>query len=190
MRALGSHVVDFTGTIVQPDWMLGEPDDYIRQPWFSAGAIRFAAVQVGGTHGLFDIALRHLRETGRAGAPYQAHRIARMGIAVETGYGWLRRAGAAWAAIRDDQPASGERAIAVANAARSAVEECALFVLEEAERAVGLIGLLAPHPLERRIRDLRTYLRQPNPDGALAALGSAIADNRWSPGDDDGVLPA
>ena len=32
--------------------------------------------------------------------------------------------------------------------------------------------MIAPHPLERLIRDLRTYLRQPNPDAALAACRS------------------
>jgi hypothetical protein len=42
--------------------------------------------------------------------------------------------------------------------------------------------MIAPHPLERLIRDLRTYLRQPNPDGALSALGSAIAEGTWRPG--------
>ena len=41
---------------------------------------------------------------------------------------------------------------------------------------------MAPHPLERLMRDLRTYLRQPNPDGALAMLGTAIADRAWAPG--------
>lgn len=182
MRASGSHIVDFTGLALEPDCMLGEPDDYIRQPWFSAGAIRFAAVQAGGMHGVFDTALQHLRDTQRADAPHQAHRIARMGIAVETAYGWLDRAAEAWAAIRDGEASSGEWAIATANATRSAIEACALAVLEDAERSVGLGGLVAPHPLERKIRDLRTYLRQPNPDGALTALGAAIAASFWSPG--------
>lgn len=69
MRASGSHVVDMTGLAVAPEWLLGGPDDYVRQPWFSAGAIRFLAVQVGGMHAVFDAAIAHLRRTGRTANP-------------------------------------------------------------------------------------------------------------------------
>lgn len=182
MRASGSHVVDFSNLAIEPDWWLGGPDDYIGQPWFSAGAVRFAAVQVGGMHAVFDTMVNHLRDAGRADTPTQAHRIARSGIAVETGYAWLDRAAQAWAGAHDGTSASAARAVAVANATRAAVEAGALAVLETAEQAVGVAGLLGPHPLERQMRDLRTYLRQPNPDGALAALGAAIAGGAWSPG--------
>lgn len=190
MRASGSHVVDFTGLAVEPGWVIGRPGDYVRPPWFGAGAIRFAAVQVGGMHAVFDAALGHLARTGRAADPFQSHRIARMGIAVHSGYHWLETAAAAWrdaaATSAVNAPASdaiaGDAAVAVANATRSAVEAAALTVLEEAERGVGAAGMIAPHPLERRMRDLRTYLRQPNPDGALSALGAAIAGGGWTPG--------
>ena len=70
------------------------------------------------------------------------------------------------------------------NAARGAVERAALNVMELAERSVGAAGMIAPHPLERLMRDLRTYLRQPNPDGALALVGGAVADGVWLPDDD------
>ncbi|WAJ27998.1 acyl-CoA dehydrogenase family protein [Antarcticirhabdus aurantiaca] len=185
MRASGSHVVDFTGLAVSPDWHLGAPGAYVAQPWFSAGAARFVAVQVGGMHAVFDAALDHLTATGRAGAPHQAHRIARMGIAVETGYNWLERAARDWIAAEDADAASPTAAhlVATVDAARSAVEAAALAVLEEAERGVGAAGFIAPHPLERLMRDLRTYLRQPNPDGALTSLGAAIAAGTWAPGE-------
>lgn len=182
MRASGSHVADFSGLAVDPGWALGGPDDYGRQPWFSAGAIRFLAVQVGGMHALFDTAASHLAKTGRAGNPYQAHRLARMGVAVETGYLWLDRTADAWTeAARADDPAAARHLLGAANGARVAVEEAALRVLEEAERAIGAAGMIAPHPFERQMRDLRTYLRQPNPDGAAAAFGAAIADGDWAP---------
>ena len=77
--------------------------------------------------------------------------------------------------------------IASANAARFAVESAALQVLELAERSVGASGMIAPHPLERLIRDLRTYLRQPNPDSALADVGAAVLDETWVPGRDVGL---
>lgn len=182
MRASGSHVADFTGLAVDPVWALGSPDDYTRQPWFSAGAIRFLAVQVGGMHALLDTAITHLTATGRAGNPHQAHRLARMGVAVETGYLWLDRVAGAWAAAaRADDPATARHLLGAANGARVAVEEAALRALEEAERAIGAAGMIAPHPFERLMRDLRTYLRQPNPDGAAAAFGAAIAEGDWAP---------
>ena len=178
MRASGSHLADFTGLRVEPDTRLGGPDDYIEQPWFSGGAIRFLAVQVGGMHALLDSAIQHLNATSRAGNAYQSHRLARMGVAVETGYLWLERLAAAWseAATAVSDPSSGRYLIAAANGARMAVEEAALTVLEQAERAIGAAGMIAPHPFERLMRDMRTYLRQPNPDGAAAAFGAAIAN--------------
>jgi hypothetical protein len=67
------------------------------------------------------------------------------------------------------------------NAARGAIERAALNVMELAERSVGAAGMMAPHPLERLMRDLRTYLRQPNPDGALASIGAAVTNGVWLP---------
>ncbi|WP_279482487.1 acyl-CoA dehydrogenase family protein [Aureimonas sp. SK2] len=181
MRASGSHVVDFTGLPVTPDMVLGLPDAYLEAPWFFAGAIRFVAVHVGGMHAVFEAAVDHLKASGRIGDPYQSHRAARMGTAVEGGYGWLDRAAREWAAVAAGRAPSASL-VATVNAARGAVEAAALHVLEEAERGVGAAGLIAPHPLERLLRDLRTYLRQPNPDGALAGLGAAIASGDWEPG--------
>ncbi|MBC8130048.1 MAG: acyl-CoA dehydrogenase [Rhizobiaceae bacterium] len=184
MRASGSHVAAFDGVAVDADWMLGAPDSYVREPWFSGGAIRFAAVQTGGMHAVFDVALQHLLKTGRDGDPYQRQRIARMAIAVETAYAFLDRAADRWVeAAREPDGGAGDRLIAAANATRSVVEMSAMSLLEEAERAVGAAGFNAPHPLERLVRDLRTYLRQPNPDGALSSVGAAIADGRWTPGE-------
>lgn len=176
MKASGSHVVDFTGIRVQDDHLLGSPGDYIAEPWFSAGAIRFAAVHVGGMHAVFDTAAIHLDEVRRSSDPHQRHRLGQMAIEVETGYAWLDHAAKTWTNI-------GQRAgVEIMGAARLAIERAALNVLELAERSVGAIGMLRPHALERLIRDLRTYLRQPNPDGALAAIGEAVANGLWRPG--------
>ncbi|MEF2552651.1 acyl-CoA dehydrogenase family protein [Aurantimonas sp. A2-1-M11] len=185
MRGSGSHVVDFSGVVIDDAHRLGRPGDYTTEPWFSGGAIRFAAVQVGGLHAVFDVALEHLTRTGRAADPYQAQRLARMGLAVDAAHGWLVRGARAWAsAAADPADAAKQRhLVATANATRSAVEAAALAVLEDAERAVGAAGFNRPHPLERLVRDLRTYLRQPNPDGALRALGDAIAAGDWLPGE-------
>ena len=106
-----------------------------------------------------------------------------MGVAVETGYLWLERAAEAWAsaATGGAEAEPHDYLMASANAARLAVETAALAVLEEAERCIGAAGMIAPHPFERLMRDMRTYLRQPNPDGATAAFGSAIAEGDWTP---------
>lgn len=185
MHASGSHVVDFTGLKVEACWRLGGPDDYVAQPWFSAGALRFLAVQTGGAHAVFDVAVEHLRRTGRAGDPFQAQRLARMGVSVETAYAWLERGASAWERAQAE-PGAAAALLAAVNGARGAVERAALDVLEEAERAIGAAGMIAPHPFERLMRDLRTYLRQPNPDGAATAFGAAIASGDWAPGFDAG----
>jgi alkylation response protein AidB-like acyl-CoA dehydrogenase len=177
MRASGSHVVSFNSS-VDVDFILGVPDDYIREPLFSAGVIRCAAVHVGGAHAVFDAALEHMRRTHRATEPHQQHRLGQMATEVAGGYAWLDYAAANWARI-DKLPAA--TLIACMNAARGAIERAALNVMELAERSVGLAGMMAPHPLERLMRDLRTYLRQPNPDGALASVGAAVSEGVWLP---------
>ena len=183
MRASGSHVADFTGLRVESDWRLGRPGAYVAQPWFSAGALRFLAVQVGGMNAILDIATAHLDRTRRTGNAHQAHRLARMAAAVETGTLWLDRAAALWTdAARDGGEPAARRLLAAANGARLVVEAAALALLEDTERAIGAAGFIAPHPFERVMRDLRTYLRQPNPDGAAEAFGAAVAAGDWEPG--------
>jgi alkylation response protein AidB-like acyl-CoA dehydrogenase len=177
MRASGSHVVSFNNP-VDPDHILGTPDDYVREPFFSAGIIRCAAVHVGGAHAVFDAALEHMQRTRRANDPHQQHRLGQMATEVAGCYAWLDYAATSWARI-DRLPAA--TLIACMNAARGAIERAALNVMELAERSVGVAGMMAPHPLERLMRDLRTYLRQPNPDGALASVGAAVAEGLWLP---------
>ena len=177
MRASGSHIVYFNNC-VDVDFMLGAPDDYVREPLFSAGIIRCAAVHVGGAHAVFDAALKHIQTTCRANDPHQQHRLGQMATEVAGGYAWLDYAAANWVRI-DKVPAA--TLIACMNAARGAIERAALNVMELAERSIGVAGMMAPHPLERLMRDLRTYLRQPNPDGALASVGAAVIDGAWLP---------
>jgi alkylation response protein AidB-like acyl-CoA dehydrogenase len=183
MRASGSHVVNFNNPVGTDSW-LGAPDDYLVEPFFSAGVIRCAAAHVGGAHAVFDAALKHLQRTGRAQGPHQQHRIGQMATEVAAGYAWLDYAAGNWARM-DKLPAA--TVIACMNAARGAIERAALNVMELAERSVGVAGMLEPHPLERLSRDLRTYLRQPNPDGALASVGAAVADGVWLP-DENGLV--
>jgi len=75
MRASATGAVDFTGVEVEPVEIVGREGDYERQPWFSAGAWRFAAVQLGGMERLFDLLRRHLQETNRGQDSHQAARL-------------------------------------------------------------------------------------------------------------------
>jgi alkylation response protein AidB-like acyl-CoA dehydrogenase len=134
MRASGSHVVNFQATVVTDEQLIGAPDDYLKEPWFSGGAIRFAAVHVGGMHAVLDVAVAHLNETGRAKNPHQQHRLGEMGISAGAGYAWLDHAAKVWSEIGS---ISDKEVIASLSAARLAIERSALDVLEFAERSVG-----------------------------------------------------
>lgn len=172
MRASVSYRVDFTGAIITTDDLLGAPGDYHRQPWFSGGAIRFAAVQLGGAEALLEQARSYLRALDRTTDPHQRARMGEAAILVESGNLWLRGAAEAVDLQLDRsriEPA--DRPIAYANMTRLAIERVCLGVMEIVERSVGARGLLRPHPIERVVRDLTMYLRQPAPDAALAQIG-------------------
>ncbi len=169
MRASMSFDVDFTGTEVGRTMLLGQPGDYLVEPWFSAGCIRFSAVQLGGALALLRVVHQHLRRTGRADDPHQVERVARMRVALEGGRLWLDRA--ARELERPDAERRADDVIAVARMARHHVEEACGLTLDLAARSIGVQGMLAPHPAERLSRDLMTYLRQPAPDAALASVG-------------------
>jgi alkylation response protein AidB-like acyl-CoA dehydrogenase len=177
MYGSASFKVDFTGVEIGEAQVIGEPGDYQCQPWLSAGAIRFAAVQLGGAEALFDVARAELRSLGRDGDPHQRARFGQMAIAIEGGRLWLRGAAPyldlALAMARDgtlDDPTS-ERVVAYVNMARTAIEQICLDTIQLVERSVGVRGMLKPHPMERLVRDLSTYLRQPAPDAALTDAG-------------------
>lgn len=168
MRGSMSFEVDFDGIAVDAGDFLGAPDDYLAEPWFSAGCIRFAAVQLGGALALLRVVHTHLRAAGRESDPYQVERFARMRGAVEGARLWLSHAADT---VDRAEASKAEAVIASANMARHAVEEACRLVLDLAGRSIGVKGMLAPHPMERLIRDLSTYLCQPAPDGALASVG-------------------
>jgi alkylation response protein AidB-like acyl-CoA dehydrogenase len=192
MYGSASFRVDFSGVEVGEEQLIGGPGDYQRQPWLSAGAIRFAAVQLGGAEALFDVARAELRSLGRDGDPHQRARFGQMAIAIEGGRLWLRGAAPfldlAFSAERDRaaQDETGERIVAYVNMARTAIERICLDTIELVERSIGVRGMLKPHPIERLVRDLSVYLRQPAPDAALTDAGrfalesEATSASLWS----------
>jgi len=183
MRASASYRVDFTGVELDADALIGAPGDYYRQPLFSGGAIRFAAVQLGAAAALFDLFRAYLRELGRTDDPYQRQRAGEVAILVEGGELWLRGAASvvedhadAFDMSAPDPTRGTDTVVAYVNMARTAIEGLCLDVMRLVERSVGARGLLRPYPFERIHRDLTLYLRQPAPDAALAGAGRFVLD--------------
>ncbi len=177
MEASASHKVDFSGLVVEAEDLLGEPNDYHLEPYFSGGAVRFAAVQLGGAQALYDHAVAMLTALHRERDPYQTHRIARMAIALQAGLNWLDLA------TQQGMPGRDAEAdvINFANMTRTAILDCCNVVLDEVEMALGARGMLSPKPIQRIYTDLKMYLRQPAPDAALAAVGHHAANTHQLP---------
>ena len=174
MRASASFKMDFTGVELNGDDLLGQPGDYYRQPDFSGGAIRFAAVQLGGAESLFEHTRNFLRDLNRTGDPFQKARLAEMAWLVESGNQWIDAAG-----CKADQwfreGVDPAKTVAYANMTRTAIEQICIRVMQLTEQAVGAWGLLRPLPFERIIRDLTLYLRQPAPDATIQDIGAYVS---------------
>jgi alkylation response protein AidB-like acyl-CoA dehydrogenase len=179
MRGSVSAKVNFSGIVLDESWLIGNPNDYQREPWLTLGVIRFAAVQLGGAEALVEKTRRYLQKLRRTTDPYQVGRIGQMTLAIETGRLWLESASEK---VRSFAPIFGGDGMAIsrpivgltayANMVRTVIEQIAMDVVRDSERCIGSRGLLPPEPAERIIRDLRLYLRQPCFDGALAQAGA------------------
>ena len=168
MRASRSGRCDVSGVRLGPDALIGQPGDYLREPDFTGGSVRFAAVQLGGAVELADAARDHLTALKRTDNEIQQMRLGRVAVDLETGSLWLL--GAARMLERNADP---DAIVAYAQAARTAIEAVCLDVLDAVDRAVGARGLVRG-PVERVGRDLRLYLRQPAPDATVVAVGAAF----------------
>ena len=177
MQASQSGRVDFTDATVEAEALLGAPGDYLREPAFTGGSIRFAAVQLGGAEALAEAARTHLVRLGRTEHPTHQARFGQIATALETGALWLL------GASRLMDPPVGRADPGAVRAyvqmARTAVERVCLDVLEWTDRTVGARGLGTPGATERVGRDLRLYLRQPDPDGAAEAAGAYALDHTF-----------
>ncbi|GAB2532971.1 acyl-CoA dehydrogenase family protein [Spirosoma aerophilum] len=179
MRASISYKLDFTGVELDEQDLLGQPDDYYRQPYFSGGAIRFAAVQLGGAEALFEATRNFLASMGRMDDSFQRTRLAEMACLIESGNQWISTAGAktdAWLSSGNE----AEKIVAYANMTRTAIEEICLRIMPLAERSVGARGLMRPLPFERIHRDLTFYLRQPAPDATILDTGRYVLETKKS----------
>jgi alkylation response protein AidB-like acyl-CoA dehydrogenase len=223
MKATISYKVDFTGIELDRSCLIGNPGDYLRQPWLSAGVIRFAAVQLGGAEALFNATRQYLQELNRTSHLNQQERLGRMAIAIESGNLWLYNAAEKidrYAPIFGGYPDLGDRErannplerannplerannplerannplerannhspllVSYANMVRTAIEQICMDVIQLSQRSIGTLGLLPPHPMERIIRDLSLYLRQPAYDVAIAKIGEYVLSEKVAASD-------
>ena len=144
-----SHKIDFSGLSVTEDQLLGKPDDYETQPHFTGGAIRFAAVHLGGAEALLDATRSFLQKVRRTEDCHQRTRIGQMAIHVESGNQWIDRAGRI-----NDHSDSHEQIMTTANMTRTAIADGCIACLQLAERSVGSRGLMHPGALARLHTDL------------------------------------
>lgn len=177
MRATATGTVDFTGMTVVAGSLIGGPGDYYRSPLLKGGAWRFAAAQAGAILRIQQLLHRGLRLRGREADPHQRARAGAAALAAHTAQMWTSQA----AALEADPAADAAQLDAFSSLARLAVEKCGLEVIALAERSLGLSAFLRPDPLDRVIRDLSTYLRQPFPDAVLDEIGAYAASQQGRP---------
>ena len=163
MRAAVNGIVQFAGTPLQTDALIGQPGDYLREPHLSCGAWRTTAVTLGGLDALVAATRQQLVRKGHQDALLQQDRFGRMLIAQETARLWTVAAANRVEHARG--PVTGR--VAYVNLARTAVEAVCLDAMRLAQRALGLAAFVRPNPVERLLRDLAVYLRQPAPDAVL-----------------------
>jgi alkylation response protein AidB-like acyl-CoA dehydrogenase len=173
MHGSDSYRVSFDGVSLAASALIGAPGDYERQPWFHAGALRFAAVHAGIVARLLRETVAYLASLGRDEDALQRVRVAEMRIASHVAWHWIEAGAAAWEAF-DASPSAGAAAHVrdVVDMARTAVERAGLDTIERAIRCVGARGLVEPLPFAGLVRDLEMYLRQPAPDAALLRVGA------------------
>lgn len=165
------HNVALSGS----DALIGMPGDYESEPWLSAGALRFVAVQAGGIAGLFDGVRDHLNARRRADNPHQAARLGTL-------YGLADSAAAVCDRTIDALfDADTQRQIALVANARNVVLDAGERALTIAQQSVGLSAFFEADPLSRHMADLMVYLRQPAPDAQRVKAGEQAAAGVLSP---------
>ncbi len=168
-----SYTVDLTGYTGAASDLVGNKDNYYQQPYFSAGSIRFCAVQLGGAEAIFNYSIDYLKSLRRTDDPFQQARIAQMATELATGDLWIQQAGIYWDEW-SEEAAQKDKLIAFANMTRTAIEGICLTVTELASKCVGARGLGEAFGIGQKIRDLQFYLRQPAPDAALTDVAKYV----------------
>lgn len=167
MQRSETHIVSWDGPNAPNAVRVGGPGLYQQQPHFSGGGLRFAAVQAGAVAGLHDRLVEALTKRGRADHAVQRRRIAESFSCAQTAIDAVM-------AVARDYRLDNEQLLPRVDAARHRVLECGEEQIMRVQRAVGLQGLMHPHPLATHLSDLSVYIRQPDPDGSLDAVAEAV----------------
>lgn len=176
MRPSVSCRIDFNSMHITEDNYLGTANDYYKEPFFSWGAVRFSAVQLGGAQKIADVMLQHLQKAHRSKNPHQQLRIGKIAILMQTAQLWIERAQRIEEGKELDNKESHK--IYFANMMRTLTLGLCEETISISEKAVGIQGIMKTHPVERPIRDLRVYLKQAGPDAALAYIGDFIDNTK------------
>ncbi len=168
MKPTATHRVSWKGAKVKPDQWFGRAGDYEREPWFSAGALRFVAAQAGAISAIADETVADLRLRGRADHSLQQVRLAKILFAQRSVVSCMEQAAVH---IGGDT----ECLLAEVALARVATYTVGDEVITLAQQSVGLQGLMDDHPLSSKLTDLMVYLRQPGPDAQTAKVADAFA---------------
>ena len=181
MRATRTGVVTFDGIRVSSSAAIGLADDYTREPAFTAGAWRTSAVTLGGLDSLIEETQRQLISRNRHRDPHQLSRMGQALIARESVRLWTQRA----ARIAEAGAAPVAEITGYVNLSRIATESAALDIVRLVQRTLGLAGFLQSNPVERLMRDLAIYLRQPAPDEALTEAATWFFEHDLPEDNDD-----
>lgn len=176
MKQSCSYKMDFTGIELTADDLLGEPGDYFKEPFFNGGAVRFAAVQLGGAMAVVEETHQFLKCNQRTDSEFQKARMAEMAMLLEAGNNWLNSAGGKmdnWL----KQPETSKKNMAYSGMVRTAIESICSRILYLSPICTGARGLMENCRLEQLHRDLTFFLKQPGPDAVLIDTGNFLFEN-------------
>ncbi|MBC7432651.1 MAG: hypothetical protein H7345_11330 [Rubritepida sp.] len=178
MQATGSLGLRADGLRIATAQVVGVPGAYREEPRFSGGMWRILALQLGALDRLSDLLLEQLCRAGIEHAPAQRQRILDNAIDCETVSHWVAKA--AWAVEAGQEPA---RAVAYVGLAREVTLRAAEALMARVQRGLGAAALTEGAEVQRLLRDLACFLRQPAPDQAFEAAVDHVAANssaaRW-----------
>jgi len=163
-------------TVAETDF-IGTAGDYLREPVFSSGAWRSSAAALGAIERLMTLFFTQLKARGRGSNSHQLIRVGKILIATETARFWVRKA----ALAAEGTDLNDGDVVATVGLARTAVEEAGLAIMQTVQRGLGLSAFIMSNPIDRIVRDLSTYLRQPAPDDVLteAAAYCLAHEHMW-----------
>ena len=146
MRATVSYLVNFRGTFIPEENLIGYPGQYIKEGWQTCFIPHYAATFMGAAEAAYEFALDYITTQKKTEDPYVQHHIGQMSVNVETGHLWLRHVARLW------ETGKYEEAQIAGSRARHVAEHLAEDTLKHCIRACGARCLNRPSAIERVYR--------------------------------------